>query len=258
MSSPKRGGMSRNNVRIAMWSGPRNISTAMMRAWGSRDDTSVTDEPLYGHYLYETGVDHPGRDAILAVEEQDWRKVVAHLTGPVPDGKQIWFQKHMSHHLLPAVGRDWLGGVTNAFLIRDPHEVVASYMKKRIHPTIEDLGFRQQAELFREVARLNSAVPPVVDARDVLENPAGTLSALCDALEVSYSDAMLSWPKGAHPKDGVWGQYWYDAVENSNSFRPSPPEPTPLPQPYDELANACVPLYAELYAARLRPLPKTT
>src|SRR5690606_35497938 len=138
-------------VRIAMWSGPRNISTAMMRAFENRPDTAVADEPLYGHYLLATGLDHPGRAAVIAAQETDWRKVAAMLTGSVPDGRRIWYQKHMAHHLLPEIGRDWLDRLTNCFLIRDPQEVLASYVKTRAQPTLFDLGLPQQVEIFEHV-----------------------------------------------------------------------------------------------------------
>ena len=136
------------SIRIAMWSGPRNISTAMMRAWGNRDDTVVIDEPFYAYYLKVTGIEHPGADEVIATGETDWRKVVAHLTGQITNGKRIFFQKQMTHHLLPEIDREWLEAVTNCFLIRDPREVINSYIKKREDPALEDLGFVQQAEIF--------------------------------------------------------------------------------------------------------------
>ncbi len=155
-----------------MWSGPRNISTAMMRSWGNRDDTTVIDEPFYSFYLRATGIHHPGADEVIATGETDWRKVIAHLTGPVPGDKRIFFQKQMTHHLLPEIDREWLGAVTNCFLIRDPREVISSYVKKREDPALEDLGFVQQAEIFDFVRTRNRMrVPPVVDAKDVLQNP---------------------------------------------------------------------------------------
>src|SRR5947209_4718113 len=158
-------------VRIAMWSGPRNISTAMMRAWGNRSDSVVIDEPFYAYYLRATGKKHPDADEVIATGETDWRKVVARLTGPVPSGKSIFFQKQMAHHLLPEVDREWLSQVTNCFLIRDPREVIASYIKKREEPALPDLGFMQQAEIFDFVHTRTSATPAIVDAKDVLENP---------------------------------------------------------------------------------------
>ena len=174
-------------VRIAMWSGPRNISTAMMRAWGNRPDTFVVDEPFYAYYLKATGKKHPGADEVIATGETDWRKVVEQLTGPIRKGKRIFFQKQMTHHLLPEVDREWIVQYTNCFLIRDPREVIASYIKKQEDPTLEDLGFVQQAEIFDFVRTRAKSTPPVVDAKDVLENPERILRLLCEAVGVEFT-----------------------------------------------------------------------
>lgn len=142
-----------------MWSGPRNISTAMMRAWGNRPDTIVVDEPLYGFYLQRTNAEHPGRDEVITAGQTDWRKVVERLTrAPLPDGKRVFYQKHMTHHLLPEIDPAWIAGLTNCFLIRDPAEVIASYTKKNHEPALEDLGFVQQARIFDAV--LGRGTPP--------------------------------------------------------------------------------------------------
>src|SRR5438876_2496714 len=182
-------------IRIAMWSGPRNISTALMRSWGNRLDTLVIDEPFYAYYLKTTDKAHPGGEEVIANGETDWRKVVERLTGPIPDGKRILYQKQMTHHLLPQADRQWLGAVTNCFLIRDPREVILSYIKKNPEPTLEDLGFVQQAEIFDFVAetsrcdvrrhsgserRSAASIPVVIDAKDVLQNSERMLRLLCD------------------------------------------------------------------------------
>jgi hypothetical protein len=206
-------------VRIAMWSGPRNISTAMMRSWGNRPDTFVCDEPLYAHYLQATGLPHPGAAEVIASGETDWRKVVAQLSGDVPAGKRIFYQKQMTHHLLPEIDRAWLGAVTNCFLIRDPAEVIASYIKKNNDPAPEDVGFVQQAEIFDWVRTHTGAIPPVIDARDVLDNPEKILRLLCDAVSVEFMEAMLSWPPGLRETDGIWAKHWYGEVATSTSFR---------------------------------------
>src|SRR3954447_19700588 len=178
-----------------MWSGPRNISTAMMRAWSSRPDTVVVDEPFYAFYLQRTKADHPGREEVIAAGESDWRKVIDRLTtDPLPSGKRIFYQKHMTHHLLPEIERGFIHRLTNCFLIRDPGEVIASYTKKNHEPSLEDIGFVQQAEIF-DVVSAHTA-PPVIDAHDVQEDPARTLRLLCDAIGVEFTDAMLSWPVG--------------------------------------------------------------
>src|SRR4051794_10340830 len=196
-------------VRIAMWSGPRNISTAMMRSWGNRPDTFVCDEPFYACYLQATGRGHPGAAEVIAQGETDFRKVIARLTGPVPNGKHIFYQKHMTHHLLPGIDRGWLGAVTNCFLIRDPAEVIVSYLKKNDDPTLEDIGFAQQAEIFDSVRQTIGGIPPVIDAHDVMENPERILGLFCEAIGVEFSETMLSWPAGLRETDGIWAKHWY-------------------------------------------------
>jgi hypothetical protein len=238
-------------IRIAMWSGPRNISTAMMRAWGNRDDTVVVDEPFYSYYLCTTGKAHPGADEVIATGETDWRKIVAHLTGPIPNRKRIFFQKQMTHHLLPEIGREWLGIVTNCFLIRDPREVIASYVKKREHPVLEDLGFVQQAAIFDLVRTRTNTVPPIVDAKDVLENPAGMLRLLCEAVGVEFSASMLSWPAGLRDTDGIWAKHWYSEVAKTTSFQPYRPTDSEVPERFGEIYQRCRDCYEKLYQHRL-------
>src|SRR5207253_2876875 len=182
-----------------MWSGPRNISTALLRSWGNRADTFVCDEPFYAHYLLKTGVPHPGADEVIRSQENDWRKVIAWLTEADPPGKTIFYQKHMTHHLLPEIDRGWLDQVDNAFLIREPREVMMSFVRIAGTPRLEDTGLPQQLELFELVRRRTGRVPPVIDARDVLEDPSRLLRLLCAALDIAFTEAMLSWPPG--PRD---------------------------------------------------------
>jgi hypothetical protein len=239
-------------TRIAMWSGPRNISTAMMRAWGSRADTLVCDEPLYAHYLLATGKDHPGAAEVIARHETDWRKVVSWLTGTIPqEGKAIFYQKHMAHHLLPGIDRGWLSKLTHGFLIRDPAEMLASLIHQIPEPTLRDTGLPQQAEIFDLVRRQTGRVPPVIDSRDVLQNPRGMLERLCAALEVPFDEAMLSWPTGPRGTDGVWARHWYASVEKSTTFEPYRPKTEPLPKRLAGLHRQCVELYAKLSEHRL-------
>lgn len=239
-------------IRIAMWSGPRNISTAMMRAWGNRPDTLVVDEPFYAYYLKATGKKHPGADEVIATGDTDWRKVVAQLTSPLPNGKRIFFQKQMTHHLLPEVDREWLGGVSNCFLIRDPREVIASYVRKREDPALEDLGFVQQAEIFDWVCERMNAVPPIVDAKDVLENPERMLRLLCESVGVEFSESMLFWPAGLRETDGIWAKYWYGEVAKSTSFAPYHLKRAEIPTHLSEIHNRCRKCYERLYEHRLR------
>jgi hypothetical protein len=229
-----------------MWSGPRTVSTALMRSFGNRPDTVVADEPLYAFYLSRTGIDHPGRAEILASMPNGWREVLDDLTtAPLPAGKSVFYGKHMTHHLLPEVDRAALAPLRHAYLIRDPAELLASYAKVRSQPTLADLGIVQQAEIF-------DAYPgPVVDSRDLLENPEATLRALCGALGIPFTAAMLAWPAGPRDTDGVWGRYWYESVWRSTGFgRYRAPEGE-LPAGLAGLAERCRPYYERLHAHRL-------
>jgi len=240
------------SIRIAMWSGPRNISTAMMRAWGNRDDTVVIDEPFYAYYLQATRIQHPGADEVIKTGETDWRKVVTYLTGQIAKGKRIFFQKHMTHHLLPEIDREWLGAVTNCFLIRDPREVISSYIKKREDLALEDLGFVQQAEIFDFVRTHTNAVPAVVDAKDVLQNPERTLRLLCEAVGVEFSKSMLSWAPGLRDTDGIWAKHWYGEVAKTTSFQPYRPTDSKVPERLRKIYERCCESYKLLYEHRLR------
>jgi hypothetical protein len=241
--------------RIAMWSGPRNISTAMMRAWENRPDTFVTDEPFYAHYLAATGLDHPGREEVIASQEQDWRKVAARLTGEVPDGKHVWYQKHMAHHLLPDMEREgeWLSSLEPCFLIRDPAEMLTSLLHFLPEPTLADTGLPQQVALFERVSARTGRTPPVLDARDVLTDPEAMLRRLCAELDLPFTEAMLSWPPGRRPTDGVWAKHWYAAVEQTTTFQPYRPKHDPFPSHLRALLADCTPLYDQLHALRLSP-----
>ena len=247
--------MPREPIRIAMWSGPRNISTAMMRSFENRDDSAVIDEPFYAAYLAATGIDHPLREESLASEPQDWREVVKQILDPVPGGRAIWYQKHMTHHMLPEFDRDWISGMRNAFLIRAPERVLASYTKTRAEVALADIGFVQQRELFeREAERLGHA-PPVIEAEDVRKDPGATLSALCKALAIPFSEKMLSWPAGKRATDGAWAPAWYAAVENSTGFAPHRDEPLPrLSAELQRIADAARPHYERLRGVKIDTL----
>ena len=238
-------------LRIAMWSGPRNISTAMMRAWENREDTSVIDEPFYAHYLLATGVAHPGRDAVIAAQNNDATDVAEMLTGPIPHGRAIWYQKHMTQHMLADMPLDWLEHVTNCFLIREPAAVVASFTIQRPDAAAWELGFAQQARLFDHVCDQLGAAPPVIDASDVLKNPAGSLGALCARLEIAFSPRMLQWPPGPRASDGVWAPHWYAAVERSTGFAPYQPCKTKLTAFQRGLVQECQAHYDRLALHRI-------
>lgn len=240
-------------LRIAMWSGPRNISTAMMRAWSSRPDTAVTDEPLYAHYLLVTGVQHPGRNEVIAAQETDSRKVTETLVGPAPGGRAIWYQKHMAHHLLPVVGREWLDRLTHAFLIREPDEMLASLLRTYPEAGLADTGLPQQWEIFERVTERLGRAPPVVLSSDVLRDPQAMLTKLCEALGIAFLPAMLSWAPGRRDTDGVWAQHWYAAVEASTGFEPWKPRPVSLPGSQQPLLSECRHWYEKLHRYRLKP-----
>jgi len=237
----------KQGVRLAMWSGPRNISTALLRSWENRPDTRVVDEPLYAYYLAETGLNHPGRDEVIAAGEPSWQKVVAELTAPVED-HHVYYQKHMTHHLIPQLPRDWIAELTNVLLIRDPAEVVASYVRSRADVTAEDIGLVQQAELYDQLG----GDVPVLDAADFLRDAEGYLRWLCDHVGVAFTDRMLHWPPGPRASDGVWAPYWYDAVLASTGFQPYRPREIELDGPARAAAERSRPHYERLHAVRVR------
>jgi hypothetical protein len=238
-------------IRVAMWSGPRNLSTAMMRSFGSRPDTFVSDEPFYGAYLKATGDPQPMADQVMASMDCDWASVARTMTGPCPTGAPIWYQKHMAHHMVGPISHDDLPGLTHAFLIRDPARVVASYAAKRVAVRPDHLGVERQVEYFeREADRLGQA-PPVVDSADILANPPGVLSRLCRAIGIEWDPAMLHWEAGIRETDGIWASHWYDAVAASTGFGPPDPGPVGLDDDAQRVADACRPYYERLAEHRI-------
>ncbi|MEO6582425.1 MAG: HAD family hydrolase [Sphingomicrobium sp.] len=237
--------------RIAMWSGPRNLSTAMMRSFGNRADTVVSDEPFYGAFLKDTRADHPMRDTVIAAMDCDWAGVMRALAGPAPGRAPVWYQKHMSHHMVGPVGYDDFAGFTHAFLIRRPEAMIASYLRQREAACFEDFGLERQADFFdREADRLGHA-PPVVEASDVLANPEAVQSKLCAALGIAWDPAMLAWASGRRQTDGPWAPHWYAAVEASTGFGPPDNDPAQLPDEARRLAERCRPYYERLAAFRI-------
>ena len=232
-----------------MWSGPRTVSTAMMRAWENRGDTVVTDEPLYAFYLAETGLDHPGREEVIASQPVSWRAVLSSLArDPLPPGVTISYAKHMTHHVLPSVDLAAFAPFRHAFLIRDPRALLASYARVRSAPTASDLGLRQQARLHAEFGG------PVIDSADLLADPEAGLRALCSALGVPFSPAMLSWPAGPRDSNGVWAPHWYDSVWRSTGFAP-PKEPSAAPAldpSLEPLLEQCLPYYERLRENKIK------
>jgi hypothetical protein len=246
--------MTNEPLRIAMWSGPRNISTAMMRSFENRSDTVVVDEPLYAYYLAKTEIKHPMNDQILASQSNDWQQILKEISGPLPDGKTVFYQKHMTHHLLSEIDRGWLKSCFNAFLIRDPRAIVASYAAKRDEVTLDDIGIIQEAEIFDYVCDLTGEAPPVLEANDVLTDPASVLSKLCERAGISFSTTMLEWPKGKRDTDGIWAEHWYHSVENSTGFGgPKPKTNTLQNAELERLAELSLPAYERMAKHRLLP-----
>lgn len=236
-----------------MWSGPRNLSTAMMRSFSSRADTFVSDEPFYGAYLKQTGDPQPMADKVIADMDCDWHSVAGRLRGAAPDGSPIWYQKHMPHHMEGPISIGDFPEMRHAFLIRDPVYVAASYANKREAITADHLGVARQREYFDQICDLTGARAPVVDSNDILSNPRTVLSKLCDTLDIPWDSSMLHWPEGPHPQDGIWGTHWYDAVNDSTGFG-APPESVPsLDQSFQAIAESCRQDYEALKRWAIRP-----
>ncbi len=242
------------SVYIAMWSGPRNISTALMRSFDSRSDAVVVDEPFYGHYLRESGKAHPMAREITASMDCDQDSICRRLRETLPQGKSLSYQKHMAHHLLPSMDRAWMQGMRHAFLIREPRAMLASLNAKLDGVQLEDTGLPQQVQLFEELRQGTDAVPPVVDSSDLLADPGPMLLSLCRGLLIPFSDQMLTWEPGARSTDGIWGCHWYGNTNRSTGFSPAQRQaPVSLPTELESLAGKCQDLYSHLAEHRLRP-----
>ncbi|SLN32631.1 sulfotransferase family protein [Roseisalinus antarcticus] len=234
-------------MRIACWSGPRNLSTAMMYAFGARTDCAVMDEPFYAPFLRDTGRPDPMREEIVAGHEADPERVAALCSGPIPGGRPHLYLKLMALHMLPAYPLGWATGCVHVHLLRHPARVVASYGAKRDGITADDIGFRQQAEIFDRVGGL------VIDSAEIRRDPPAMLAALCAAIGLPFDPSMLVWPRGGHASDGVWAAHWYGAIHDSTGF--AGPE-GPLPQLDGDaarLADGAMPVYEQLYDRRIRP-----
>ncbi|WP_340108852.1 HAD family hydrolase [Pikeienuella sp. HZG-20] len=247
--APKKGAP----IRIAMWSGPRNLSTALMRSFGARADCAVADEPFYAAYL-ASGVEHPMKREILAAHETDPEAVARTLLGPAPGGRAIWYQKHMPHHMLPGFPRGWFAACRHAVLIRAPERVAASFDAGRPRPTLEDLGVPQLDDVIAGIERATGRTPPVIEAEDIRADPEGMLRALVAALDIPFDAAMLAWPPGPRPTDGVWAAHWYGAVLASSGFAPPPREEPVLAPHLREIAARARPSFERLQARKLTPL----
>jgi len=238
-------------LRIAMWSGPRNLSTALMYGFAARGDCAVWDEPFYGAYLKATGIDHPLRAAIIATHDADPARVAAACSDLAPDGKAVFYQKHMTLHMIDGFDRTFMRTCANVFLIRHPARVVASYARKREGPKLADIGFVQQAELFDEVAGWLGHAPQVIDSADIRANPSESLRNLCISLGIPFTKNMLGWPAGPKVFDGIWAPHWYGAVHGSTGFDAAEGPLPGLSADYQRLADAALPYYERLAAFKL-------
>ncbi len=240
--------------RIALWSGPRNLSTALMRSFSSRADCVVSDEPYYAAYLARTGLDHPAKEQVMASQPTAWRTVAQNLAeGPPPVPRPVWYQKHMAQHMTEEMLGDWLFALDHAFLIRHPGRVIASYLKVSPQMTIEETGLPWQLRLFEMVTEKTGRTPPVVRSEDLRTRPEGTLRALCTALGLDWEPAMLRWPAGPHPCDGVWAEHWYRNTWSTTGFNTDlTPEGEP-PRPDVTFLDRAIELYEKLESHRLKP-----
>lgn len=245
--------MTSEPLRIAMWSGPRNMSTTMMRSFGARADTVCVDEPFYAAYLHLTGLRHPMSDEIFVAQSSDPNDVAADMMSCPDPQARVFYQKHMTHHMVPEVPRDWMQACRNVFLIRHPARVIPSYARKMETVSLDAIGFPQQLSLFEEAQRLEGRTPLVVDSTDILRDPPGMMAALCAELGLDWSEDMLSWPEGARPEDGVWAPHWYDAVWNSTGFGPAPGERPEVKPEQAEIYAQALEIYDALAERRLRP-----
>ncbi|AMO71770.1 sulfotransferase [Sphingorhabdus sp. M41] len=239
-------------IRIAMWSGPRNISTAMMRSFGGRSDCAVSDEPFYGAFLKTTGQRQPMADEVIASMDCDWQSVAEDMRGPVPNDKAVWYQKHMPHHMVSDVSIDDFPDHRHAFLIRDPERVVASYAAKRVEVTADDLGYGRQLEYVDRAAQLTGKPPVVLDSADILRDPEGYLRAICAVLDIPWDPGMLSWQSGQRETDGIWASHWYGRVIETTGF--GQPESTAprLGEREQAIADQCRDAYSRLSALRIQ------
>ena len=235
-----------------MWSGPRNISTALMRSFENRNDTFVSDEPFYAHFLKQTGVEHPMRDEVIKSGYSNWAEVSDYLTNTIPDGKSVWYQKHMAQHNLPGVDLEWIENVFNCFLIRDPKEVILSYTKKYKISSVYQLGLPQQLDLFTRLRKKGGVAPIVLDSKDILLDPESMLKKLCRTLRIPFTNKMLKWPKGHRDSDGIWGKHWYNTVERSTSFQTYQKKIEKIPVEYTAIYEESTEFYLQLHNHRIQ------
>jgi len=239
------------DLRVAMWSGALTEALCMMRAWGNRRDTVVLDDPFYPNYLARRRPGLPGTIEVLARHPADTSKIVETITAPAPPSKPLLYMKLTTRYLPPGLDSSWLGRVTSCFLIRDPRELLALQIRQRVEPTVERTGLPLQAEIFRQVSNATGRIPPVIDAADLQRDPRRVLGLLCDALDVAFDDAMLSWAPGLRDSDGAWAPRNYRSVEQLTGFEPHRPIPETLASDYMKIYLECIEHQKVLYRHRL-------
>ena len=240
-----------NKIYIAMWSGPRNLSTALMRSFENRTDTTVIDEPFYAHFLKQTNLNHPGRDEIISTQDSNWDSIVKRITGPIPQNKSIWYQKHMAQHNLEGCDITWIKNFQNCILIRDPKYVIPSYNKEHSLSDEKLLGYSQQLDLIQMLEDEKGVTPPIFDATDILKSPEQALKKICISVGISFSDKMLKWPRGKRKSDGIWAKYWYGNVENSSGFKPFQKKNIIIDKELIPLYDKCLEGYNSMYEKRI-------
>jgi len=236
---------------IAMWSGPRNVSTALMRSFENRSDCFVSDEPFYSYFLYKTRLKHPLNDEIIKSGLIDYNKIIKYITGPIPSSKNIWYQKHMTHHILEGENISWIKNMKNCLLIRHPSDVILSYSKKNEINSIQELGYLQQIEIYEMLTKEMETYPIIIDAHDLLRKPRQMLIEICKNLGIKFDNKMLSWPLGARKTDGIWGKHWYKQVETSTGFKPYIKTSRIISSKYLSLYDECIQYYNFLYQNRI-------
>ena len=236
---------------VAMWSGPRNISTALMRSFENRSDCFVSDEPFYASFLYKTDFSHPLRDKIIESGNTDYNKIIKYLTGSIPESKKIWYQKHMAHHIFLDADITWIKNITNCFLIRHPSDVIRSYLKKNEIDSVEQLGYIQQIHIYKFLSKNFGIFPIIIDTKDLLQDPQKMLIKVCKILKIKFDTNMLSWPLGFRKTDGIWSQHWYQNVANSTGFKPYIENSSVIPFKYQSIYAQCLEQYELLYQNRI-------
>tara|TARA_B100000674_G_scaffold369898_1_gene312269 strand:+ start:1113 stop:1823 length:711 start_codon:yes stop_codon:yes gene_type:complete len=230
---------------ITCWSGPRNISTALMRSWSSRKDTFVTDEPFYAYYLKETKLKHPMHKEIINMYSSNYNEIVNYLISEIPQNKKIWYQKHMAHHILDLSNIDWVSNCENCILLRHPEEVISSYIKKNKLDSVEELGYPQQYEIINFLKKNNKSFT-VIDSKELLNNPKKSLSDWCRKINIKFDKSMLKWRKGNHINDGIWWESWYDNVINTTKFHQYEKKDINIENKYDSIYNESMKYYSYL------------